>query len=63
MVKCPHCGELVADERQVCIGCGRPVHDPSRPLDRRLRAGLIAIFVAGGLVLIGGMIRDAFLHR
>lgn len=33
--------------------------DPTRPVDRRLRAWLIGAFVLGALVLIGNLVRDA----
>ena len=59
MIKCPRCGELVSGDRELCLGCGRPVPDPSRPVERRLRALLIAAFIVGALVLIGGMVRDS----
>jgi uncharacterized membrane protein len=62
MMKCPRCGELVTGDREICIGCGRLVPDPSRPAERRLRAVLIAAFVAGALLMIGGMVRNYLRH-
>lgn len=59
MLRCPYCGELVTGEREYCIGCGRAVPDPARPVDHRLRAWLIGAFVFGALVLVAGMVRDA----
>jgi hypothetical protein len=59
MIKCPRCGELVSGDRELCIGCGRPVPDPARPVERRLRALVIGAFVLGALMLIGQMIRDS----
>ena len=59
MLKCPRCGELLSGERELCLGCGRPVPDPSRPVERRLRALLIAAFVAGALAMIAGMVRQS----
>lgn len=59
MLKCTHCGELVTGERSLCLGCGRAVPDPDRPVERRLRALLIAAFVGGGIIMIGMMIRDS----
>ncbi|MDB4880374.1 MAG: hypothetical protein JWL60_1820 [Gemmatimonadetes bacterium] len=59
MVKCTHCGELVTGDREVCLGCGRAVPNPDRPVERRLRAMLIAAFVLGGVLMIGQMIRDS----
>ena len=63
MMKCPRCGELVTGDREICIGCGRPVPDPTRPVERRLRALVIGAFVLGALLMIGGMIRDAIATR
>ena len=63
MLKCPRCGELVSPDREICIGCGRRVPDPSRPVETRLRALVIGLFVIAALMLIGGMVRDSFLHR
>jgi len=63
MMKCPRCGELVSGDREICVACGRPVPDPARPVERRLRGLVIAAFVIGALVLIGGMIRDAVLRH
>lgn len=63
MIKCPRCGELVSGGAERCIGCGRLVPDPSRPMERRLRALLIGAFVVGALILLGGLVRDSLLHR
>ncbi|MDB4885508.1 MAG: hypothetical protein JWN79_946 [Gemmatimonadetes bacterium] len=63
MIKCPRCGELVSADREICVGCGRRVPDPSRPVEQRLRALVIGAFVLAGLLLIAGMVRDSFLHR
>lgn len=63
MIKCPRCGELVSGDRELCVGCGRPVPDPDRSVERRLRALVIGAFVIGGLALIGGMVRDSLFSR
>jgi hypothetical protein len=63
MIKCPRCGELVSGDREVCLGCGQPVPDPARPVERRLRVLLIAAFIIGACLLIGGMVRDSMAHR
>ena len=63
MVKCPRCGELVSPDREICVGCGRRVPDPSRPVEQRLRMLVIGAFLIAGLALIAGMVRDSLLHR
>jgi hypothetical protein len=63
MIKCPHCGELVSADREMCVGCGRRVPDPSRPMEQRLRALVIGAFLLAGLAMIAGMVRDSILHR
>ena len=63
MLKCPRCGELVSDDREVCAACGQPVPDPARPLERRIRALIIAAFVGGALLLLFGVVRDWLVRR
>ena len=62
MIKCPRCGELVSPDREICVGCGRRVPDPSRLVEQRLRALVIGAFVVAALVLIAGMVRRAVMH-
>lgn len=63
MIKCPRCGELVPVDGERCLGCGRLVPDPSRPVEQRLRALVIGAFVIAAVLLIAGMVRDSIMHR
>ncbi len=66
MRKCPHCGENMSEDQEVCFACGSHVRErghrverPHNPLVFVLVGALVLAVIVGGIVMIGGRAKRA----